>query len=702
MAYVPLHHLNEPQRTAVTTTEGPLLILAGAGTGKTRVITTRVAYLIGRGVDPSHILAVTFTNKAAAEMRDRLAKLVDREPAKKVTMSTFHALCLRILRSGIDRLGYKNNFSIYDEGDQLGLIKKIITRTAAKDEKLDPNAAKNAISKAKNNGWRPPPSSRAERSGVEGPRDTTRAVAPLGPSTSLGMTDGDDETLLGAVFSRYRDELKTANAVDFDDLLLLTVQLLDQHADVRQRWRERFRYLMIDEFQDTNRLQLELVRLLADKQRNVAVVGDDDQSIYGWRGAEVSNILEFEHHFPNPTVVKLEENYRSTNAILGTANSLIKHNPRRRPKRLWSATGEGEKVRLVESPNDREEAQFVAEEIQRRHADRSEPWEEFAVLFRMNAQSRALEENLRRLQIPYRIIGGKSFFDRREVKDLMAYMSVLVNPGADANLLRIINTPARGISAATVESALHWSVRNKSSLWEALQSAELLASFSNRTATSVKAFVELIDSYQTKLLEPLIDESEIITKLINEIEYGAELRRSCKSAEEASARELNVGDMLRDLKQFTGRSTKGVAGFLDEIVLDQEREEEKQEDIEKKRGVTLITMHAAKGLEFRHVYLVGLEEGILPHDRSKTEGTIDEERRLLYVGITRARETLTLSYCRDRMKFGSASSCTPSSFIKELAPEFIERIDLKKLLSTPVAENTGKSRFAQMRAAIGG
>ena len=366
MAYLPLTDLNEAQRTAVTTTDGPLLILAGAGTGKTRVITTRVAYLIARGVDPSNILAVTFTNKAAAEMRDRLARMVAAESAKKVTMSTFHALCLRILRSGIDRLGYKNNFSIYDEGDQLGLIKKIITRTAAKDEKLDANVAKAAISKAKNNSWAPPK---------------------------------DDETLLGAVFARYCDELKTANAVDFDDLLLLTVQLLDQHTDVRQRWRERFHYLMVDEFQDTNRLQLELVRLLADERLNVAVVGDDDQSIYGWRGAEVSNILEFEHHFPNPRIVKLEENYRSTNAILGTANSLIKNNPRRRAKRLWSSSGDGDKVRLVESPNDREEAQFVAEEIQRRHADRGEPWEEFAVLFRMNAQSRTLEENLRRLQI---------------------------------------------------------------------------------------------------------------------------------------------------------------------------------------------------------------------------------------------------------------------------------------------------------------
>jgi len=669
MARFRLSDLNDAQRIAATTTDGPLLILAGAGTGKTRVITMRVAYLIAQGVDPAHILAVTFTNKAAAEMRERLGKMIDAADAKKVTMSTFHALCLRILRAGIDRLGYKNNFSIYDEGDQLGLIKKIITRTAARDEKLDPNIAKASISKAKNHGWSPP---------------------------------HDDETLAGAVFRRYRDELKTANAVDFDDLLLLTVQLLNEHPDVRHRWRERFRYLMVDEFQDTNRLQLELVRLLADERQNVAVVGDDDQSIYGWRGAEVSNILEFEHHFPNPTVVKLEENYRSTNAILGTANSLIKHNPRRRPKRLWSSRGDGEKVRLIESPNDREEGQFVAEEIHRRHMDTEEPWEGFAVLFRINAQSRILEENLRRLQIPYRIVGGKSFFDRREVKDLIAYMSVLVNPEADANLLRIINTPARGISAATVENALQWSVRQKCSLWAALRSTQFVASVSARTGASINAFVELIDSYQTKIAEPLTEPSAIVTKLIAEIEYATELRRSCKTAEEASGREGNIGDMLRDLAAFAQRSTKGLPGFLDEILLDQEREEEKQEDIEKKKGVTLITMHAAKGLEFRHVYLIGLEEGLLPHERSKSDGTIDEERRLLYVGITRARRTLTLSYCRDRLKFGSVSPCHPSSFIKELAPEFLERVDLKKLLTTPVTEVTGKSRFAQMRAAIGG
>src|SRR4051794_20475756 len=664
-----LFDLNPEQERAVRTTDGPLLILAGAGSGKTRVITARVAFLIAQGVDPSNILAVTFTNKAANEMRERLLGIIEKEQAKKVTMSTFHALCLRILRAGIDRLGYKNNFSIYDEGDQLGMIKKIITRTAARDEKLDPNVAKASISKAKNNGWAPPE---------------------------------DEESLVGTVFARYNRELKTANAVDFDDLLLLTVQLLNEHPDVRRRWRERFRYLMIDEFQDTNKLQLELVTLLADERRNVAVVGDDDQSIYGWRGAEVSNILEFEHHFPNPTIVKLEENYRSTSAILGSANALIRHNPRRRAKRLWSASGAGEKVRLVEAPNDREEGQFIAEEIQRRRLDSGAPWEAFAVLFRMNAQARVLEENLRRLQIPYRIVGGKSFFDRREVKDLVAYMSVLVNPADDANLLRIINTPARGISAATVQSALEWSVRNKGSLWAALQSPNLMSEFSNRTATSIRNFVELIEDYQTKLAQPLSEPSPVMTKLIAEIEYAAELRRSCKTADEANARESNLHDMLRDLAHFTQRSTKGLRGFLDEIVLDQEREEEKQDDIEKKRGVTLITMHAAKGLEFAHVYLIGLEEGLLPHDRSKAEGSLDEERRLLYVGITRARRTLTLTHCRDRMKYGSASACYPSSFIKELAPELIERVDLKKLLSTPVADNVGKSRFAQMRAALGG
>ncbi len=321
----------------------------------------------------------------------------------------------------------------------------------------------------------------------------------------------------------------------------------------------------------------------------------------------------------------------------------------------------------------------------------------------MNAQSRLLEENLRRLHIPYRIVGGKSFFDRREIKDLLAYMTLLVSPDDDSSLLRIINTPARGLSAATVERALEWSVQHKCSLWRALGSAEFIGEMSARTAASIRAFVEMIGDYETKLAEPLSNPAALMTKLIAEIGYAADLRRNCKTAEEAAERESNVGDILRDLAQFLKRSTKGLRGFLDEVILDQEREEEEeQEELEKKSGVTLITMHAAKGLEFKHVYLIGLEEGILPHDRSRAEGSIDEERRLFYVGITRAMRTLTLSHCQTRTKYGSVASCAPSTFLKELDPELLDKINLLKLLATPVAEESAKSRFAQMRATLAG
>jgi len=662
-----LFDLNEPQHRAVTTTQGPLLILAGAGTGKTRVITARAAYLIAEGVPPENILAVTFTNKAATEMRERLAGMVDPDKAKKVTMSTFHALCVRILRMGIDRLGYKHNFTIYDEGDQLGLIRKIIIRTAAQDEKLDPHQAKNLISKAKNNGWSAP---------------------------------ADEKTLLSAVFARYQADLKTLNAVDFDDLLLLTVKLLSEHQEVQEKWRQRFKYLMVDEFQDTNRLQLELVTLLADSNNNVAVVGDDDQSIYGWRGAEVSNILEFESHFPNPVVVKLEQNYRSTNAILGTANSLIKNNPRRRPKALWSAQDGGEKVQLIQAANDREEAQFVTEEIQRRSFAEGLPWEAFAVLYRMNAQSRLLEENLRRLQIPYRLVGGKSFFDSREIKDVLAYFSVLVNPEDDSNLLRIINTPARGISAGTIERATEWSARNNCGVWSALQADEFLRELPARTVGKIAEFVALIDGYETRLNEPLADHHAVAGELLKEVKYVEDLKRTCKGPEEVMKREENVRQLFQNLANFQGRSVSGLQGFLDEVMLDRSREED--EDIDKKKGVLLITLHAAKGLEFPHVFLVGLEEGVLPHDRSKLEGTLDEERRLLYVGITRAMRTLTMTYCRDRMKYGSVSPCHPSSFIKELAAEWLERKNLTEMMNTPVQEDAAKNGFARMRALLGG
>jgi len=662
-----LFDLNPEQELAVRTMHGPLLILAGAGTGKTRVITARVAFLLAQGVAPEQVLAVTFTNKAATEMRERLAKLIDPEKAKKVTMSTFHALCVRILRQDIEKLGYKRNFSIYDEGDTTGLIKKIITRTAAKDEKLEPQTAKNLISKAKNNGW--------------------REVAP-----------GGEQSLVGAVYARYQAELKKLNAVDFDDLLLLTVQLLAEHAEVRERWQRRFGFLMVDEFQDTNRLQLELVSHLADERQNVAVVGDDDQSIYGWRGAEVSNILEFETHFPNPVVVKLEQNYRSTNAILNTANGLIKNNPRRRPKKLWSAQEGGVKVRIVGMSDDRQEAEFIANEIAQRTLDENATHEDFAILFRMNAQSRLIEANLRQLNIPYRVIGGKSFFDAREIKDLLAYASVLINTDDDVSLLRIINTPARGISDSVVERATEHSVKLQCSIFAALQDGEFRESITKRASDSIDTFTLFLDEWETKLNTPLSNQAEVLRSFIKETGYLEDLRRSCKTQEEGLKRESKVTEMIRWFEQDEGRNDKGLRGFIDDMMLRQEKEED--DDESKGSGVTLITLHAAKGLEFPHVYLIGLEEGVLPHDRSKMEGTVDEERRLLYVGITRARQTLALTHCRHRIKYGSPAPCTPSSFIKELPPEWVEHRDATQILRAPVPETAVKSRFGAIRAML--
>jgi superfamily I DNA/RNA helicase len=662
-----LFDLNPQQLEAVTTTQGPVLILAGAGTGKTRVITMRITYLLHEGVSPDAVLAVTFTNKAANAMRERVGTMVERAKAKRLTICTFHALCVRILRQDIERLGYKTNFAIYDEGDQLGLIRKIISRISAKNEKLDPQLARNLISRAKNQHWK------------------------LAESAT-------DNSLLAAVFERYQKELKAANAVDFDYLLILTVRLLETNPDVTNKWQERFQYLMIDEFQDTNRLQLELVRYLGYRHRNVCVVGDDDQSIYGWRGAEIANILEFEAHFPDPKIIKLEQNYRSSTAILGLANSIIRHNPRRRPKLLWSEKGIGQNVKIVAVPDDREEANYVVSELQKQQLEAAGLWKRFAIIFRMNAQSRLFEEQLRRLQIPYRIIGGRSFFERREVKDLLAYLACLANPHDDLNLFRIINTPARGIGASTIEIVVAESNQAKTSIFATLQSPGFHELLSAKTKTAVHGFIELIDRYETQIHQPLVELATIAMALLQEIRYPEELRRSCKTPEEALNREENVRELVRTLADYQRRSTEGLSGFLAEVALDREREEETDTD---KDGVTLITFHAAKGLEFPHVFLIGIEEGILPHDRSKLEGNLDEERRLFYVGITRAMQTLTITHCANRNKYGGSVPCHPSSFLKDLDPQYVEIVNYHQLANQPASEGTARSHFAKMRELLG-
>ena len=424
-------NLNPPQLSAVQTTQGPLLILAGAGTGKTRVITSRIAHLLSEGVSGCRIVALTFTNKAAKEMSERVAALVDQSDRSEITICTFHSLCVKILRQDGYRVGYKSNFSIYDESDSLSLIRKILPKEDVHGEKLEPSRVRAFISNAKNKGWK------VSRSG---------------------------DASFDEVFERYQEELKRCNALDFDDLLGVTVQLSTEIEQARLHWQRRFDFLMVDEFQDTNSLQLEIVQLLSREHRNVCVVGDDDQSIYSWRGAQIRNILEFDRYFAKPKVVKLEQNYRSTNAILGTANSVIRRIARRSAKALWSEKGAGEKVQLLEIPDDLEEAQYVIDAIEAGHCHDGVKWSDFAVLFRMNAQSRLFEEKLRRARIPYRIVGGHSFFDRREGIDVLAYLTALMNRDDDISLLRILNTPARGIGVGTIDLAVLESSRRKTPL----------------------------------------------------------------------------------------------------------------------------------------------------------------------------------------------------------------------------------------------
>ncbi|MEI6278282.1 MAG: UvrD-helicase domain-containing protein [Verrucomicrobiae bacterium] len=657
-----LWDLNPEQQRAATHETGPLLILAGAGTGKTRTIVARITWLVSQGVPPSGILAVTFTNKAAREMKERIAGMLDREKASEITASTFHALCVRILRADADKLGYKNNFSIFDQGDQLGLIKKIINRVTARDEKLDPGLAQSMISKAKNNGW----------------------AAPQ-----------DEETVIGAVYARYNRELRALNAMDFDDLLVQAVKLLTEHAGVQEKWRSKFRHMLVDEFQDTNNLQLRLVSLLAcGDPPNICVVGDDDQSIYGWRGAEVSNILEFEKHFRNPEIIRLEQNYRSTNAILGAANRLIKNNPRRRGKNLWSPQEGGDPVHVIRVPDDKKEAEFVVNEIGSLRATANLPWEHFAIAYRMNAQSRVLEECFRRLRIPYRLVGGKSFFDRREVKDVLATMTCLLNPSDDVALLRIINTPPRGIGATTVEIALEHSSKAGQSLFETLTAPEFAEQVSRKAAGAINRFAEELSVTRIRLLTPGADASGLVSVFLTESGYFDDLKRSCKTPEEELNRENGAKEILRSLAEHQQRSRSGLQGFLDEMTLDRERDEEKKDD---SKGVTLITLHAAKGLEFPHVFLVGAEDGLLPHERSKSEGTVDEERRLFYVGITRAMKSLTITHCLHRTKFGSAMFCRPSPFLKEIAGEGVLVETYEDIMNRPVADEDLSASFASLR-----
>ncbi|MEM1296200.1 MAG: UvrD-helicase domain-containing protein [Verrucomicrobiota bacterium] len=659
-----LNSLNEPQRAAVRQIHGPVLILAGAGTGKTRVITMRIAYMVSEDIRPQNILAVTFTNKAAAEMRERVAGLISKDDAKAVTVSTFHSLCVRILRRNIDRLGYKRNFGIYSGADQMGLVRKIIGRKGGKETGLDANVALSLIGKWKNSGT--PVSNNAQ-------------------------------DLIVEVARCYQEELKTLNSVDFDDLLILAVELLENDKDVREYWQKQFPYIMVDEFQDTNNLQMRLLRNLAGKRHNVCVVGDDDQSIYGWRGADISNILEFERFFPNPKVIKLEENYRCTQPVLQLANSIIRKNKNRREKTLWCKKESHDLVRLIAMPGAEEEAEIIVNEIYSQAKTQNREWEDFAILFRTNAQSRLLEHALRSEEIPYRVVGGMSFFDRREVRDIVSYLMVLANPKDDVNLLRVINNPPRGIGDSAIKAATEFSMKQNLSVWESLQHPDYLSERTSRSRNGIAGFVALMNEFGAVARTPSADYATMTGDLLKEIEFFDYLRRTCKNEEEANKRENNARefiDTMYDHRARSSKKSKGLQHFLDEITLMSDRDDD---DISNKKGVCLITLHAAKGLEFPVVYLVGLEEGIIPHMRSVDEGTKDEERRLLYVGITRAQEHLSITYCATRKKYGEQVPCLPRSFIKEFDEEYLEMINYDQLAEEPATEEVAAGYFEKMR-----
>jgi superfamily I DNA/RNA helicase len=655
-----LFDLNPEQYRAATHPEGALLILAGAGTGKTRVLTARMAWLVSQGVDPSSILAVTFTNKAAREMRQRITTILGAEKTKAMTLSTFHSLCVRLLRRDAALLGYKENFSIMDESDQMGLIKKIASRIHDSQDPIHPESARSLISKVKN----------------------------LSASTSTMST------AVESLFTRYQEELRSLNTMDFDDLLLYARELLVEHSEVRLFWQEKYRYILIDEFQDTNKLQLDLISQLVGKPVNLCVVGDDDQSIYGWRGAQRSNLLEFERHFSNPEIIKLEQNYRSTNLILSAANRLIKNNAHRHEKNLWSDQKEGDSIRLLSSADDMTEAEFIADEIM---ILGPEKWDYSAILYRMNAQSRIFETMLRERKIPYRVVGGKSFFDRREIRDVMAYLTALLNPDDDNALLRVLATPPRGIGKVTLQLLLETSVKKNSSLSNVILDQKQHHDCSTKTAEAIAHFAEEWGAYQIRMQTPGQDPALLLNEILKECGYNEDLRKSCKTSEEADQRENNVRELLESMADFCQKNRRhGAQQFLDTMSLEREKAEEKEE----RHGVTLITLHAAKGLEYEFVYLVGLEDGLLPHERSKEEGTIEEERRLCYVGMTRAKKKLTMTYCRTRKKYGTIFSCTPSPFLLECTGEGVEETSMEEILTRPLEEADVDDAFASMRALL--
>lgn len=680
------NHLNSRQREAVLHPSGPLLILAGAGSGKTSTMAYRIAHLIAeRHLPPQAVLGLSFTNKAATELKERVARLVTesmgRRSTRGLTITTFHSLCVRLLRAHADHLGFQNNFTILDQHDQVDVLRQVLRNIKIDERRFDPEVILFQIGQAKNRFLRP---DEAENFFLEG--------GSLSPDYALAAVSS---------YGKYQEQLKVLNSMDFDDLIFNAVELLEKHPDVREIYNYQFRHILVDEYQDTNPAQFKILKLLTEKQQNLCVVGDDDQSIYAWRGADPTHILEFKRYFPDAHTITLDQNYRSTSKILEAANRVIEKNKNRYPKKLWSDRGEGEALSEVILEEDRAEADYVAEEILKRARDHSRPWKDFAILYRSNAQSRVFEEALRRNTIPYKIVGGLSFLARKEVKDVLSYWRLVVNLKDDASLRRIINWPARGIGKSSIEALSSRAFSLQLPIFDCLSTDHLIAAqIAPKSASAITGFRDLILTLKQQLQTFPAEPERMVQwarESLDRIQARRAVEEDCDDAVQAVKKWENVEELVHSLGQskFAAKVEEGeisdpvetevckggtlfLREFLNRMTLEAqetEKDEKKEKDAEKNQ-VTLLTLHGAKGLEYPIVFLVGMEDGFLPHKRTLEEVTdLGEERRLCYVGITRAKDFLIITRAKNRIRFGKPVPRVPSRFLEEIPKELIVRQD---------------------------
>ncbi len=667
-----LQHLNQPQRQAVMTVDDPCLVLAGAGSGKTRVITQKIAWLIREaGYKPEKIRAVTFTNKAAKEMKQRAGELLGKREARGLRISTFHTLGLNILQREHGHLGYRKGFSILDARDAEDCIAELQHKDSPEPELIKQTQWQ--ISRWKNEF--------------------------VTPEQALQQAQDSLEQHHARVYLAYRDQLQACNAVDFDDLIMLPVLLFREHTEVLDQWRERIHYLLVDEYQDTNASQYELIKLLCQIRQKLTVVGDDDQSIYAWRGARPENIRLLQQDFPKLQVIKLEQNYRSTSRILRVANRVIGNNPHLFAKKLWSAAGDGDFVRVLPCKNDQDEAQQVVIDIIGKHFQ-GEPWRHFAILYRGNHQSRLYEKMLREHSVPYQITGGTAFFERSEIKDLTAYLRIVANPEDDRALLRIINTPRREIGATTLKTLGEYAAWRHQNLGNVLHEHGLEQKLSRKGWISLQRFADWLEEKRRQAEET--DAMSLTRRIVEELGYEDWLRNTSSSQKQAESRMANVEELISWIgnlqKQQDDPSLSGLVTQLTLMSILENSDDDKASD-----SVQLMTLHAAKGLEFPHVYLVGFEEDTIPHFQCQDEDGIQEERRLAYVGITRAEKQLTISYAQTRQKYGEVIQCEPSRFIAEMPAEDLEGAEhSSEQLSEEEKRERGMNHLESLKAMLAG